>query len=138
MTPHLVEFEVGRELAPVQRSTDREDFRCAGHLALGLERAWRQTVESGDDRTGARIRLDNARHMHLEPCGPGQRLAERWARERHRRRGVANWGDGDSGPVELRRVEARDIGPEGRCRADAMAADGIRERYLVAAEGHFI
>jgi hypothetical protein len=51
---------------------------------------------------------------------------------------VANRGDGDGGPVELCRVEARDINPKGRRRADAAAADGIAERYLVAAEGHFI
>jgi hypothetical protein len=95
-------------------------------------------VERGNDRARTGIWLDNARNMHLEPGGPGQRLSERGAGDRHCRGGVANRGDGDSGPVELRGVEARHIDPEGRCRADATAADGIAERYFVAAEGHFI
>jgi hypothetical protein len=95
-------------------------------------------VEAADDRARTGIWLDDARNMHLEPGGPGQRLAEGGARDRHCRGGVANRGDGDSSPVELRRVEARDINPEGRCRADATAVDGISERYLLAAEGHFI
>ena len=105
---------------------------------LELERAGRQPVERGDHRARTGIGLDFARHMHLDLSRPGQRLSERWAGDRHCRGRVSNRGDGDGGPVELRWVEAGDINPKGRCRADATAVDGICERYLVAAEGHFI
>ena len=67
LPPDLVEVDVGREPVPVQRSADGEDFRSAGDLALCLERAGRQPVESGDDRARTGIGLDIARNMHLEP-----------------------------------------------------------------------
>ena len=95
-------------------------------------------MERGDDCARTGIGLDYARDMHLNLSRPGQRLAERWAGDRHCRGRVSNRGDSDGGPVELRRVETGDINPKGRRRADATAADGIGERYLVAAEGHFI